>query len=196
MPREEVEPAVEPLEQLSRREQLHARSGELERERKAVEPAAELGDVLQIGRTRLVAVSDGARPLEEELRCRRRLERLDRVLVLALEPKHLAARDDDGEPRRGPQQARHVRRGRDDLLEVVEHEYERVRCERLGEPLRQCRTAHFSDSEGVRQRLRNEACVGERREVHECNLAALGRNAPRNLEREPRLPNPSRSRTA
>ena len=47
--REQVEALLEPREQRLRREQLRARSRELDRERQAVEPDANLGDRRRIG---------------------------------------------------------------------------------------------------------------------------------------------------
>ena len=50
--REQVEPLLEPLEDLSRREGLHPRGRQLERERQVVEAPADLGDSLVAGEVR------------------------------------------------------------------------------------------------------------------------------------------------
>ena len=87
---EEVEPLREALEQLLRREDDRARSGELEGQGQVVEARAELHDrrVLRPGVER-------ARASHEELDAVVVRERRDRVHVLALQLEPLAARDED-----------------------------------------------------------------------------------------------------
>ena len=64
---EEVEPLLEPFEDRLRREQLHARGRELDREREPVEAAADPGDRRRVFVGELEAGLDRLRPVEEEL---------------------------------------------------------------------------------------------------------------------------------
>jgi hypothetical protein len=82
---EQVEALREALEDLSRRERLGARRGELNGERQVVEADAELGDLL----ARLEAG-----PLTEQRRGLGRGERRRLVLDFALDAQELAARQE------------------------------------------------------------------------------------------------------
>ncbi len=132
--RQQVRLAFEPLENLSRREQLRSRRGELDRERQPVEPPADAGDLRGAGRVELEARIDRLRPHREEPhrvgldeRLERKVgvgsvERRHRVLALGCQPQRGAARGEDPEARGRGEEVADEGRGGEDLLEVVEHE--------------------------------------------------------------------------
>ena len=121
---EERQAPVEPGEQLLRIEQREARRRELDRERKPVEPAADLADC----RRRAERGGDRARALDEEDLGVGVPKRLNRVAPLRLDVQRLAARDEHLRVGRAADQRGHRRRGLDDLLEVVEeHEQALIR---------------------------------------------------------------------
>ena len=116
---EEIETRSEAREQILRREQLRARGRELDRERQAVEPCAQLSDLVRV---RVDVDAEPACALREQLRRDLWLERLERELDLAGQVEPFAARDEHGQVRARAQERRERRRGADHLLEVVEHE--------------------------------------------------------------------------
>ena len=127
LPRREVapragqhrQPPVEPGEQLAGRQDLHPGRGQLDRERQAVEPPADLGQPAVVGRE---PRQHGLRALPEELDRRSLGQRPQRKLALAGDPQRLAARRQDAEVRACAQQPGDLAGGFDDLLEVVENE--------------------------------------------------------------------------
>ena len=164
------------VEQLRRVEHLDPRGGELDREREAVEAAADLGD-------RLGGLEAGchlSRAGDEELDRLLLGKRRHRVLVLAAEVERLAARDEDRHLLRLCEQLGQPRRCLDELLEVVEQEQRPLAAQVLGEPV--------LGAQRLRDRRLDERGVAERRQRHPPDavgivLDELGRD----LEREPRL---------
>src|SRR3954470_7076809 len=92
---EQVEPATEPLEQLTGREHRDPRRGELERKRQVVQPRAQLVE----RRLGLEVGTHGPGAGSEQLARIATREDRHRVDMLARELEPLAARDDDGEIR-------------------------------------------------------------------------------------------------
>ena len=131
---QQVRLAFEPLQNLSRREQLRSRRGELDCERQSVEPPADAGDLRCAGRVELEARIDRLRPRREEPhrvgldeRLERKVgvgsvERRHRVLALGCQPQWGAARGEDPQARGRGEEVADEGRGGENLLEVVEHE--------------------------------------------------------------------------
>jgi hypothetical protein len=163
---EEIEARGEPAEELARRQDLHARGSELDRERAQIQSADELargGLVLAHAERR----HDLARALLEE---RERVgfgQRADVDLSLALEPEPDARGQEEDDPRglRVPG-AHRFRRVLDQLLEVVEDEQERLAGgERVSDRIR-CVRARADERDVERrsdggQELDLRACLGE-----------------------------------
>ena len=127
-------------QQLTRRELSHARGDQLDRERQAIEQAAERGD----GGRRLEVALDGARPRDEQFDRLVLDERRHGELVLAVDAERVPARDEQTEPGRcGEQRAERGGCGVD-LLEVVHEQERRPLAEMLGERLggRACPVLH------------------------------------------------------
>jgi hypothetical protein len=123
--RKERQAPVEPGKQLFRIEQREARRRELDRERKPVEPAADLADCLR----RAERGSDRAPALDEEDLGVGVAKRLNRVAPLRLDMERLAARDEHFRVRRAADQRRYRRCRLDDLLEVVEEHEQPLVCD-------------------------------------------------------------------
>ena len=113
------QPLVEPLQQLRRGKQLHARGGELDRERQVVETRADLRDDGAVAVQDEVG-PDRARPLGEELDRGVARKRRHGVLLLAREPEGYPARRENLRVRRGSKPAAERRARLDDALDVVE----------------------------------------------------------------------------
>ena len=99
--------SLEPLEERLGREELRARGGELEREREAVEPRAELGD----RRVGLEVGTHGVRALDEERDGLGFGERRQVELDFALDAKRLATRREHPKRGRGRRELRERARG-------------------------------------------------------------------------------------
>ncbi len=169
-----------------RRQRLHTRCGELEREWEVVEAPADLGDVVvrpEVGRNR-------ARSRKEEADALLVRERRYGVLVLAAYLQPLAAGDQYVEPGAGCQQPRHVQGCVDDLLEVVEKHEHRLVSDVLREAvLRAQRLARGREHELriAQRRERNppdavRIAVGEHRRGLRCQSCLSG--AARTGERQ------------
>src|SRR5262249_15347674 len=112
---QQVEPLRQTLENLSRRERDGPSRGQLDRQGKAVEPPAELGDRL---------VRNEARPLTEEIGRLALAERIHRIRDLAADLQELAARNEQTQVLTGLDERRELRRRVDHLLDVVEQQEE------------------------------------------------------------------------
>ncbi len=119
--RQQVQRVVEPARDRRRREHRDPRGGQLERQRHALELAADLRH-----RALVVAApgpADASRAIVEQLRGRRRRQRRDLPARLTDEPERDAAGGEHGQPRAAFQQRRDDPRGLlHDVLAVVEHE--------------------------------------------------------------------------
>ena len=180
-PGQQRQPALEPLQDLGRRERLHPGGGELERERQLVEPAADRCHRVAV----LEAGIDGPRAGEEEADPFLRRERRHGVLLLAGQVKRLPARDQQLEAGAGAEQLPQ-RAGRlDHLLEVVEQDEQPLVADVLGEL--------GPRPERLRRRREHELRVPQRRKRHPPDALGIPLRAGRGcLEREPRLAAPAR----
>ena len=118
--RKQRQSTIESRHELIQIQECHAGCSELNRERQAVEPAADLVH----GRRRLELGSDGPCPLAEQDSSVVVRQGLDRVPLLGLDLERLAARDQELGVRCAREQRRDGGRGFDDLLEVVQENEE------------------------------------------------------------------------
>ena len=156
---EQVEALREALEDLSRRERLGARGGELDGERQLVESDAELGDLL----ARLEA---GA--LTEQRHGLGRGERRHRVLDFALDAQELAARHEHVQIGTGAEQRRQLGRRLDHLLQVVEQQEQLAFADVLGEAVLR--------SQRLGNRLADQRRVAQRGEADPEDACLVGRD--------------------
>src|SRR5581483_10372271 len=196
--REQLERALEPSCHRLRREELRARGRELEREREPVQPVADLGHGRRALLGELEPRVDRTRPRREqpnrvvrddllEGACRaRRRQRGDRVLVLGGQPQRRAAGRQHAEAGRAAEELRDPRRRVDQLLEVVEHEQERLRAELSRD------RAGALDLERVSDLLGHELRIAQRREVDEARRQ-LGGELFGDGDREARLAGAART---
>ena len=179
--RQERQAPVEPGEDRHRIEELAAGRSQLDREREAVEADADGGDRRCVLRVELEVGAHGTRSLDEQrdgivpgerfgwrqVARVRDAQRRDRILLLAPEVKDLAARRQDGQVGRGPEEPTHHRCAIHDLLEVVGDEQQvqiaQVRLKELDDrPLRV-----LAETDGLGDGRRDQAGVADRRELHE-----------------------------
>ena len=116
--REERQSAIETLEKRFRAEELRARRGELDRQRQAVQAATDRLD----RRARREAPSRPRGLVRGTASPHLRRQRLERVLTLPGNPQRRSARHDHAQPIGGGEKRCEVRRGREQVLEVVEQE--------------------------------------------------------------------------
>ena len=112
-------------------EHLDPRGGQLDREREAVEAAADLGDGLGSLEAGCHLSRAGSEQRDRLLLGKRR----HRVLVLGADVERLAARDEDRHLLRLCEQLGQPRCRLDELLEVVEDEQRPLAAQVLGEPV-------------------------------------------------------------
>ena len=181
----QVQPAAQPLEQLLGREDRNARGRKLERERKVVEPVAELDRRSRLAELR--AERAGAR--REKRRPVTVVERRHAPGVLALQLQPLPARHEQLRPARLPEPRDVGRNLRQQVLGVVEQQQRALRGERVGERLLERDSRTFAHVERLRDRVERERRIAKRRERDPPDavgqvLGQLGRG----LERQTRLP--------
>jgi hypothetical protein len=191
----EQAPVVEPLGDLGGAHRPRARGGQLDAERQAVEPLADLGDDPAVG---VEVGTGGPARSTKSVRGVRRRQRRDRPDLLAVDAERLPARrqhDDPGAllddaPGQPGGTVQHV-------LAVVQHEQQRPRGEVLDDRLLDRRGVpllHLQRGGGrrvPRSRPRRGGQLGDPRAVGEpVDLAA------RHLDREPRLPHAADPRPA
>ena len=156
----QLERAFEAGEHCTRRHQPDSSGRELDRQRQAVEPRADLGD-----RRPVACIEGEARlgrpdPLDKELlRRRQRLvgvrivhlhgERRDGQLALAIEAQRRAAGDHGAQARCRRQQVGDQRRGVEHVLEVVEHEEHLAIGEVVAEDRRVAAAGLLAQGEGA-----------------------------------------------
>ena len=168
-----------------RRQQLAARRRKLDREGQPIEPPADLRDIRRAFLRQLESGVDCAQTGHEEANgvvgcellerrrraAARRLQRRDRVLVLALKTQRRAARGKHGHSRSRCEQLRNEQRPGEQVLEVVEQQQEapvaQVIRERIGGG-----AIAFLDLECDGDRRGNQSRVGDRSEVDEHHAVA------------------------
>jgi hypothetical protein len=191
---EHAERVAQPLQYLFRREHADPCRRQLERERHAVEPDAELGHRagvahvdLEAGRSvRSPFGKQPHRPQAHEIGGRRQplevrqRERRDAPRDLALDPERLTARREQHHPGAGAHDRGGKRRaGIDQVLAVVEHDERVAVAELLNErrlgvpPVGQCQ------AQRGRHLGRHQLGVSERGELHQPGAVLKRRHAPR-----------------
>ena len=116
--REKRQGAIEALQERLRAEKLRACSGELDRERQAVETATDRLDS-RIGHE---VFPDPAGSFQEERHRIVRRQWLEWVLTLREDPQRRSASHDHPQPVSGSEERREVRRSREQMFEVVEQQ--------------------------------------------------------------------------
>ena len=203
---QQAEAVVEPVADLLGGKQFEERRGQLERQRNAVEPAADFGDRRRVVRADGELGRDLARTVDEEAHrlvgqqrlrvvrdtLRRDRQRTHRDHPLSRQAEPLAARRQHAQRRRGRQQPLGQRRGRgEDVLAVVEHQQHPARTAVADQRLGDGRVALFANAEARRDGARDTLGFRHRRQVDEPDAVREGgRHALGELDREPRLAAP------
>ena len=194
--REQLEPALQPGQDLVGVERADVRRRQLDRQREPVEARADPADGLGVGVGQREPGPRGPRPVGEERdRLRLQPQGRHRVLVLAVEVEVRPARREDRQLRRGREQLRHDRRGVEEVLEVVEDQQQVALAHEPRQGLADRLPGRRAQVERLRDRGRDELAVADRRERHEAG--AVGEpllQAAGDLEREPRLARPAGAR--
>jgi hypothetical protein len=119
----EIEAPAQTVEDLAETERADAGGGELDRERQPAEPLADRPDRREpfVGQDEVGPVRPGA--LHEQRHASRRVQRRDGMAAFAGDTQELPARDEHVQLRGRPHEGRDgLRAGREELLQVVEHE--------------------------------------------------------------------------
>ncbi len=178
---------VEPRGDLGDAHRPRARGGQLDAERQAVHPTADLGDRGPVG---VDVRPGGPRAQHEQRRGVRERQRRHRPHLLAVDAERLPARgehDDAGALR--DEALRQPRGGVQDVLAVVEHEQQPAADEVLDDRLLDRRAVPLLHAQRDGDRVRDGAAVEERRQLGEPR--AVGEPVAltaRHLDREPGLP--------
>ena len=123
------------------------------------------------------------------------LERLDRDFALVAEVERCAARREDLQTRRRPEQVCDERRGLEHVLEAVEEQQHLARSKVPRKQLGYRRPAGLLEPERTADVRGHERRVGDGAQVHdEHPVSPRGQQRPRDLERESRLPGAARPR--
>ncbi len=171
----------EPLRDAGSRQHPHLRGGQLDRQRQALQPAADVGDIggvvlgeREVGLDRPGAVDeqrDGGRlPCAIQARRRRPLGRGeggDLVDALAADAQHDAARHQEARERRDRVQPHEHGCGIHDLLEVVEHDEHAPVFERARDALFERGFAVVADAERVGDRREEQLLLEHALQQHE-----------------------------
>jgi hypothetical protein len=143
---QELEPVFELPEDGRRREVPHARRGQLDRQRQAVELVADLRDHAGV---EVQVRSHRVCPLFEQRGGGRQFERRHRELVLAAQPQRAAAGHQEGGLRAAQQQGVDERHRRGEVLEGVHHDERPRPGQAPGQQIGQLRPRlHYADHLG------------------------------------------------
>ncbi len=192
---------VEPLQQRGRLEDAHARRGQLERERQAVEAAADRGDRRGIrcgereaGLHLLGALDEECdrRALPQRLQrrrvLRRQLERRQTELRLRADLERRAARRDHLQRGAARDERGDVSRGIEHLLEIVEHQEHAAIADDRAERVERRTAVRLGDVERDGDRRQHLGGHGDRGERDERRATGVvGRQTAEELDRETRL---------
>ncbi len=174
-----------------RRQQPDARGGQLDGERQAVEPVADLDHAARSSSVRsksgitararsrnsATASDCGARPTSRNRRRVGHRQRRHRVLLLAGDTQRLAARDQDPSPGAAASSSRDQRRGAHHLLEVVEDEQQsRSREVLLEAPTGEA--APVGEPQALGDGRRDERRLGDRLQRHQPDAVREPARAP------------------
>ncbi len=199
---QEPQSVPESIPQDLRREDAQVRRGELDRQRQAVEPAADLGHDRGVVIGQLEIGADTARPIDEELHRLeladpvsrdlpvdgRQAERRDRVDPLRPNAQRLSAGGQDRQSRALAQQPGHEVGCLGHLLEIVEHEEHLSTAQAIDELILQRSIDDLAELDGPRDRdedgvrVAGAGQVDETDAVREDWLQVLG-----DLDRQRRL---------
>ncbi len=183
---ERREPGVEQARELVGRDRAQPRCRELDREREAVEPPDDLGDLPALAGE---LGSRGGGTLEEELARGPVLERSKLLHVLRGQPQHAAARRQDPQLRGGLQQLGRRESARDEMLDVVEHEQQLALVQVLGHEVAPAGAPRLAEPQGPPDGGKELRRVADRGEVDEDgSVRQLVAYGVCNLERHSRLP--------
>jgi hypothetical protein len=187
------------------RQQFHPRRGQLEGQRQAIESPANVSDGYRIVLGQRHVGLNRRGPLHKE--CHRRIvghlvenpetvrggqgERSQRKLVLSPYMEGFPTGGKHGEPGTGCQEPDDLRRGREDLLAVVQDEQESLRGQERGERGDESPPKHLPDAERGGQGGHYQASIGEGREIDEDHPVGKGLVQPAgDRDRQPRLAHP------
>ncbi len=198
----------ESLRDSTGREHADLRRSELDRQRQALEGAADHREVRGVLRGHVEAGLDGLRPVDEQrdrggagrwIETRGsavRWSRQRRHLVHALtaDAQHDPARDQERRGRGDRVQPHEHRSGFDDLLEVVEHDEHLAVGQRARDALLELRFAVVADAEVIRDRRQQQTGFEHALQQHEVRAVReeiLG--GPRRLDRQSALADAART---
>ena len=203
VPGEETEPVVQPGADLIHGKQLHARRGQLDRQRNAVETPTDLSDDRAVLRIEREARLRRARPIHEEMDGIRRLERLPvvpgfrpgsrerahRKEPLPVDAQPFSAGCQDLQSRRSREQRlAQLRAGGKDVLAVVEDEQGIPGREMRREAFPQRPARLFLDPQSRGDGDLDSGCILDRREIDEPDAVGVASKPPLGeLECYPRL---------
>ena len=200
-PVKQREPVVQPLVDFLDRQRAHPRRRELQRERNALDPRAELGDGRRFALGQREAGLLQLRARHEQLdgfRARQRLdargglgqrERQHRIDLLARDAQRFAARRDDPDVGRRAQQRVGKRcAGAHHLLAVVEDQQRLPRLQMRAQRVRERLARLLAHGEHLRRLVRDERRIADRREVQEPDAVGIRvEHVGGDLQRQPRL---------
>ena len=186
---EQSKAITQPRSNLLDGEDLHPHGGQFERQRYAVQAAADLGDALRVGCIDAELRIDPPGAIHEQphglggrdrlvigRRRRRHGERPQRDHLLPGNAQALAAGHD--EPQFGARRQQclcDLRRGPDHVLAVVEHDQHAPLADMLRDPAGKWRARRLADSECRRDGQRQTVGVLQRCQVHEPHAIGIGR---------------------
>ena len=199
---------LQPLEDRLRRQQPDPRRGQLDGQRQAVKPAHDLGHRSGVPLINGEAWHRGRRPLGEQphrftrsdgLRSGERillrdLQRRNRALLLARHAKRRAAAHHDPQSARWRKQLRHHRRGRQQVLEVVQDQQELAILQITGQVLHQRRPPGIRQADALGDRRGHQSRFPDRRQPDEIYaIGIIGRHLRGELNAQARLAAAARS---
>ena len=204
---ERIQRGRQPVQQRGRVQQPGAGGGQLDRQRQALQPPADLRH------RRRVALGEGkagphrAGPVHEQrhrrrgrhlrdrggARIGRQRQRRHRVLPLGAQPQHRAAGGQDRHPRAAGQQLAQVGGDLDHLLQVVQDQQPRAVAERLGQRLQRRRPPGQVGARRPADGGQDQPRVGDRVQRHEHGARAEPVPQPlAHRHRQPGLADPAR----
>jgi hypothetical protein len=201
------EPVVQPGCDLVGGQDGHPGGGQLDSERNAVQPAADLHDRLAVALRQLEQRQHQPGPFHEEpdrlelaqlvqprrspVRHRQGRDTPDRLAVHA---QRLAAGGQDAQARAAAQEPScQVGAGSDQVLAVVEHQQDRAGADRLGQRVDRRAPRSLLHRQGSGHRRCDKRAVQERRQLHEGGYPGGTGRRPGHLEGQASLAHPSRA---
>ena len=190
------------------RQQPGPRGGQLDRQRQAIQPRADLGNHRGIFRREREVGAHRLRACHKQRHCRVGGQRLGRggawrgqgqrrhgQLVLARKMQRDPARHQRAQVRALRQQRGHQRRGTHNLLEVIEHQQQRFIAQRVLKQLGVRRAALHIQPQRLGNRRANLPGQGQGRQRHKAHaVAEIGRQLARDRQAEPGFARAARPR--